>query len=81
MLHDEIPDGVIQIKCRSNRNRRDGDADQPIKNGRALHKEVPVSFAGRYFGFWFEINQLRVAVFWLRPFSHRWHVELAIDRP
>jgi len=38
VLQDEMPDGVVQVKCRSDRYRRNGDADQPIKNGSALHK-------------------------------------------
>ncbi len=38
MLQDEMPDGVIQIKCRSDRYRRDGDADQPVKDAATFHK-------------------------------------------
>jgi hypothetical protein len=38
MLRDEITYRVVEIECRCDRYRRDDDADQPIKNGGALHK-------------------------------------------
>src|SRR4029077_12586773 len=38
MLRDEITYRVVEIESRCDRYRRDDDADQPIKNGGALHK-------------------------------------------
>ena len=43
MMRDEIPDGVIQIKCRCDRYRGDSDADQPIEKGGTLHKQVLIA--------------------------------------
>ena len=41
MLTDKIPDRVVEIKRNSDRDRSDGDADEPVKNGGVLHKSVP----------------------------------------
>jgi len=43
MMCDEIPDGVIQIKCRYDRYRGDSDADHPIEKGGTLHKQVLIA--------------------------------------
>ena len=37
MLRDEITYGVVEMKCNCDRYRRNDDADQPVKNGGALH--------------------------------------------
>ena len=41
MLPDEIPNRVIEIKRRADRDRSDRDPEEPIKNGGVLHKSVP----------------------------------------
>ena len=38
MLLDEIPNRIVETKRRADGERSDRSADEPIKNGRALHK-------------------------------------------
>jgi len=38
MLCNEIARRVVEMECRYDRYRRNDDADQPVKNGGALHK-------------------------------------------
>ena len=82
MLHNEITHRVVEMECRYDCDRRDDDANQPVKNSGALHNKVPVSFSGRYFERALEIRntQFCFSVFRLGPFSSGRHVEPAVDR-
>ena len=82
MLCDEITHRVVEMKCRCDGYRRDDDADQPVKNGGALHNKVPVSFSGRYFERALEIRntQFCPSVFRFGPFPSGRYLELAVDR-
>ena len=82
MLRHEIAHDIVEMKCNCDRYRRNDDPDDPIKNGRALHNKVPVSFSGRYFERALEIRNTQFCSFVFGPgsFPSGWYLELAVDR-